>query len=94
MFNFEDYWEKNGVHTNPEIIGLTYKECAKSAVDAMRRDISSKKVVGVRLLSNPKLVLKAFNKEGIEVPYAVEDGDFTCSIPEGFTLKKKKKKAS
>lgn len=95
MFNFEEYWEKNGVHTDPEIIGLTYKECAKNAVDAVlayRRKAIGKKAVDVTLLSSPKLVLKAFNKDGIEVPYAIEDGDFTWSLPEGYTLKKETKK--
>jgi hypothetical protein len=33
-------------------------------------------------------VLKAFNADGDEVPYAVEDGDFTCQVPKGYTLKK------
>ena len=40
-----------------------------------------------------KFVRKAFNKDGVEVPYAIDDGDFTWNLPEGFTLKKEKKHA-
>lgn len=33
-FDFEEYWKENGVHTDPPITGLAFKECAKKAVDA------------------------------------------------------------
>jgi len=33
-FDFEEYWKENGIHTNPEIMGLAFKECAKKAVEA------------------------------------------------------------
>ena len=35
---------------------------------------------------------KAFNKDGQEVEYAIEDGDFTFMVPVGYTLVKKKSK--
>jgi hypothetical protein len=33
-FDFEKYWEKNGFHTSPAVLGLSFKEIAKKAVDA------------------------------------------------------------
>jgi hypothetical protein len=33
---------------------------------------------------------KAFNKDGREIGYAIEDGDFTFMVPIGYTLVKKK----
>lgn len=38
-FNFEKYWAEHGIHTNPEIMGLAFKECAKMAVDAVLQSI-------------------------------------------------------
>jgi hypothetical protein len=35
-----------------------------------------------------EVVRKAFNKNGEEVPFAIEGGDFTFQVPVGFTLKK------
>lgn len=34
-FDFEKYWESTGIKTEPEIMGLAFKECAKNAVDAV-----------------------------------------------------------
>ena len=33
-FDFEKYWKVHGIHTNPAIMGLAFKECSKKAVDA------------------------------------------------------------
>jgi hypothetical protein len=37
-----------------------------------------------------EFVIKAFDKDVNEIPYAIYDTDFTCSIPKGYTLKKKR----
>jgi hypothetical protein len=86
MFDFEKYWEKYGVHTKPEIIGMSFKEVAKKAVDVALAEITPLIPVKPRT----KYIRKAFNKNGEEVPYAIEEGDFTWHLPEGYTLKKEK----
>jgi len=90
MFNFEKYWEKHGYHTSPAILGMAIKEVAQKAVDAAMAEMTPLIPVKPR----DKSVRKAFNKHGEEVPYAIEDGDFTWNLPEGYTLKKEKKHAS
>lgn len=90
MFNFERYWQKKGIHTEPAIMGLAFKECAKMAVDAAMAET----IPMIPVKPRGKFVRKAFNKDGEEIPFAIEDGDFTWSLPEGYTLKKEKKHAS
>ena len=89
MFDFEKYWEKHGVHTDPAIMGLAFKECAKKVLDAAMAEIMP--LIPVR--PSVQTILKAFNKDGEEVPYAIEDGDFTFCLPIGFTLTKEKNHA-
>lgn len=36
----------------------------------------------------PKFVIKAFDRDYNEVPFAVDDGDFTVKIPDDCTLKR------
>lgn len=36
----------------------------------------------------PNFVIKAFDKDYNEIPYAIEDDDFTMEIPEDCVLKK------
>lgn len=84
-FDFEKYWEKHGVHTSPAIMGLAFKECAKMAVDAAMAETPL-----IPAKPRIKFVRKAFNSKGEEIPFAIEDGDFTWNLPDGYTLKKEK----
>jgi len=37
-FDFEKYWEKHGIHTDPKIMGLAFKECAMLAIEAALKE--------------------------------------------------------
>ena len=69
--------------------GLAFKECAKMAVDAALAEM----VPLIPVKPSVQTIRQAFNKDGEEVPYAVEDGDFTFCLPIGFTLTKEKNHA-
>jgi hypothetical protein len=43
-FNFEEYWRVSGIHTNPEILGIAFKECALKAVEAVVKYYETKQV--------------------------------------------------
>jgi hypothetical protein len=36
------------------------------------------------------MILKAFNSDGKEIPFAIDEGGFTVNIPKGYTLVKEK----
>ena len=44
-FNFEEYWKKHGVHTDPPIIGIAFKNYAQMAVDAVLKTINPEKII-------------------------------------------------
>jgi len=84
VFDFEKYWEKSGIHTDQVKINRVFKEYAKKAVDAAMLEMGS-----LFPVTNPEgTILKAFSKEGKEIPFAIENGDFTFRVPVGYTLVK------
>lgn len=41
-FDFEGYWKEHGIHTNPQITGLAFKEVAQKAVEAAFGNVMSR----------------------------------------------------